>query len=76
MKKEEVNFVRLIADEGKSLKVKQRNFNYSEKKYETSYCYGEKEFIADMNVVESIEEIPHEQYLEETKNFGICRMIR
>lgn len=70
MKQEEVKLVRFTANEGKSLKWRQRIWNFREHKFEEEEMFAERTTIIDINQLIIIEEIPHDEYLDWYRKIG------
>lgn len=69
MKVKDVNFKRFVASEGMALKWKVKSWNYSKETVTESPIWSPYDALIDINnIVGSVEEIPMEQYKEETKH--------
>ena len=68
MESKDVNFKKFIADEGMALKWKIKLWDYQKNEVVEEYFWSPYEALIDINtLIGQVEEIPYEQYVEETK---------
>lgn len=76
MEVKEVNLKRFVAKEGKALKWKVKSWLYNESKPTEGYRWSPYDAVIDINeLIGEVEEIPFEQYKEETKLTALCGTI-
>ena len=65
MKRQDVNYVRFTASDGKSLQWKEKMWDYNQNKEVEEVMYAQKTTIIDINqLIGEVKEIPYEVYQE------------